>query len=313
MMLRQVLPVVPTPFGPGGEADAEAIGKLARHAVDAGAGGIVFPGVASEDLHLSAHERRACLSAAVGAVEGRLPVVAGVNDPNPTAMVAMAESAAECGANAIMAMAVPAMGSDAARWFGRIAEATEGLPIVLQNLDAPRGAGLSADQMLHLARQIPAVRYVKEEGVPSGPKVTALVGGVGADLDGVIGGAGGRYLFEELERGAIATMPAFELLELHVAIVSAHRAGRRAEALALYERSLPLLLIQAPYRMRLTKLILTHCGLMDRETVREPLPEIDEPLRRLAIEFYERLQGMNLGWPHPADGQADASPASVVV
>jgi 4-hydroxy-tetrahydrodipicolinate synthase len=250
---------------------------------------VVFPGVASEDVHLSAEERGGCLAAVVAAVAGRVPVVAGINSALPEEMVKLAAEARGIGAGAIMAMAIPAMGGEAARWFGRIAEATDGLPIILQNQSAPRGANLSAAEMLQVARQVPAIRYIKEETVPSGPRVSELVEGRGPNIDGVIGGGGARYLFEELERGVIATMPAIELLELHVAIYRAYDRGDRALAMALYERSVPLLLIQAPYRMRLTKLILKHRGLIETEIVREPLPEMDQVLRRLTIELYERL------------------------
>ena len=41
----------------------------------------------------------------------------------------------------------------------------------------------------------------------------------------IFGGAGGRYLTDELARGAAGTMPACELAEMHVAMLAAHRAG----------------------------------------------------------------------------------------
>jgi 4-hydroxy-tetrahydrodipicolinate synthase len=287
--LTGVLPIIPTPFSGDGGVDMSGMARLVDYAISAGASALVFPGVASEDIHLDAGERAACLAAVSAAAAGRVPVIAGVNSADPDEMVKLAERAAELGANGIMAMAVPAMGEDRIASFERIATATGGLPIILQNLGKPRGADLSADEMLELAAAIPAVRYVKEEGVPSGPQVSRLVAGSGTYLDGVIGGGGARYLFEELERGAIGTMPALELIEIHVAIVSAHLAGRREDALALYERTLPLLLIQQPYRMRMTKLILAHRGLIAGDAVREPLPEMDAVLKSLVLEFYGRL------------------------
>jgi 4-hydroxy-tetrahydrodipicolinate synthase len=187
----------------------------------------------------------------------------------------------------IMAMAIPDMGADFASWFKRISDATEGRPIILQNLFAPRGADLSSQDMLELAQAVPAIQYVKEEGIPSGTKVSALVAAVGAELKGVIGGGGARYVFEELERGAVATMPAIELLELHVELLNAYFQHRREDALALYTKSLPLLLIQAPYRMRMTKHILRHKGLIKSDYVREPLPEMDGQLKHLVLELYE--------------------------
>lgn len=288
-LLRGVLPIVPTPFGPDGAADEASLRRVTAHAIEAGAAALVYPGVASEDLFLSAEERRACLSVVVSTAAGRVPVIAGVNSADPAEMVDITAMAAASGVDGIMAMAVPAMGEDTGDWFARIARALGAdRPIILQNLFKPRGADLDAAAMLALAAEVPAIRYVKEEGIPSGLKVSRLVAGCGPDLDGVIGGGGARYLLEELDRGAIATMPAIELLELHVALYRAYAAHDRAEALRLYERSLPLLLIQAPFRMRLTKLILKHRGLIACDAVREPLPEMDNELIELALELYER-------------------------
>ncbi|MDC0738315.1 dihydrodipicolinate synthase family protein [Cognatishimia sp. SS12] len=285
--LNGVLPVVPTPFLDSGELDLRSLANLIDFAVDAGASALVYPGVASEDVHLTPAERAACLQTAVRQNRGRLPIVAGVNSKTAQGMVDAAEQAAASGADMIMAMAIPDMGADYVNWFKRISAATEGRPIILQNLFAPRGADLSAQEMLNLAEAIPAIHYVKEEGIPSGVKVSALVAAVGGSLKGVIGGGGARYVFEELERGAVATMPAIELLELHVGLLNAYFEHRRDHALELYTKSLPLLLIQAPYRMRMTKHILKHKGLIKSDFVREPLPEMDDQLKHLVLELYE--------------------------
>jgi 4-hydroxy-tetrahydrodipicolinate synthase len=287
-LLRGVLPIVPTPFSLTGEPDTVSLRRVVNHAVEAGAAALVYPGVASEDVRLTTEERATCLNVVIHEAGGRVPVIAGVNSADPTEMVSLSRGVTAQGADGVMAMAVPAMKEDFDGWFGQIADAIDGRPIILQNLFAPRGANLSADQMIALAGAVPAIRYVKEEGVPSGPTVSRLVSAVGPDLDAVIGGGGARYLLEELDRGAVATMPAIELLSLHVALMTAYQAGRREEAVRLYEQSLPLLLIQAPYRMRLTKLILKHHSLIDTDLVREPLPEMDDTLKKLAIELYTR-------------------------
>ncbi|MCO5732199.1 dihydrodipicolinate synthase family protein [Rhizobium sp. SSA_523] len=286
--LEGVLPIIPTPFDQTGAVDSGALRALVEFGVDGGATALVFPGVASEDVHLSAAERRDALMHVVDAAAGRLPIIAGVNSADPEVMVDLARTVADLNVDGVMAMAVPAMGDNLVSWFKRLSDALDGGVIILQNLFAPRGADLSARQMLDLAAAVPAIRYVKEEGVPSGPKVSELVAGCGPNLDGVIGGGGARYLFEELERGAIATMPAIELLELHVALMRAYTSGDRERALTLYTQSLPLLLIQAPYRMRLTKLILKHRQVMATDLVREALPEMDETLKALTLEFYDR-------------------------
>ena len=109
--LKGVLPIVPTPFAKSGEVDEVSLRKVAAHAIEAGAAALVFPGVASEDLYLSAEERRRALG------------LAGVNSSDPAEMVEITRMAVEAGADGIMAMAVPGMEGDCGTWFGRIAAA----------------------------------------------------------------------------------------------------------------------------------------------------------------------------------------------
>ena len=289
--LAGVLPVVPTPFSEDGSVDHESLSNVVSYAIGCGVSSLVYPGVASEDIQLSVEERTACVQTVTQSAAGKVTVIGGVNSPDAEEMVALAKFMREQGVDGIMAMAVPSMAEKGfVHWFQSISDATGGLPIVLQNLFAPRGANLDATEMLELSRNVEAIRYVKEEAIPSGPTVSAVVAGMGDALEGVIGGGGARYVFEELERGVIATMPAIELLELHVALLEAYSAGDRDYALELYQRSLPLLLMQAPYRMRLTKLILKNRGIIKTDLVREDLPMLDDVSRALILEMYQSLE-----------------------
>lgn len=54
---------------------------------------------------------------------------------------------------------------------------------------------------------------------------TALAG----NIDGIFDGAGGRYIMDELNRGAAGTMPAAGLADIHSAIVGAYHSGNPAE------------------------------------------------------------------------------------
>ena len=134
--------------------------------------------------------------------------------------------------------------------------------IMLQNVPPPAGAGLDPDVVLDLLRAVPAIRYVKEETLPSGQRLTALRDGAPATLLGVFGGAGGRYITDELRRGAAGTMPAIELAEVHAALFAAHRAGDEKRVRQLFTRMLPVLNTQAVFRWALTKYVLQRRGLI---------------------------------------------------
>src|SRR5207237_9124802 len=90
-----------------------------------------------------------------------------------------------------------------------------------------------------------------------------------------VGGAGWRYVIDELGRGARGTMPACEVTELHVRMLAAFDEGREADARDLFERTLPLLSMQAVFRWRLTKAVLQRRGLIDSAYTRAPGPDLD--------------------------------------
>ena len=276
--LHGVFPVLPTPFGPDGAPDEAAFLRLADFAVAAGVQGIVFPGMASEVETLSPEERAGLVAALGRHLGGRLPFLVGASDADPARAAARAREGREAGAAAAMIMAPPGAAGDVPKqvaFFAAVAEGVPGLPLMLQNAPPPNGAGLSPEAVAAVCRAVPAIRYVKEETLPCGQHVSAILAEVGDRLDGVFGGAGARYVMDELARGAAGTMPAAEMADLHVALVRAFREGDYAEARRLYSRSLPLLLVQAVFRVRLTKAVLAARGLLDSTFARAAGPSLD--------------------------------------
>ncbi len=275
--LSGVFPVLPTPFTPGGEIDAEALAGLVAFVVEAGVDGVVYPGMASEVETMSAEERLAMVQALGAALAGRLPFIVGASDADPAKAAARAEEGRAVGARAAMIMAPAACGADTARhieFYRAVASGTP-LSIMLQNAPQPMGAALKPSEIAEIVRAVPVIRFVKEETLPCGQHVSAILSEVGDRLDGVFGGAGARYVMDELARGAAGTMPASEMADLHVALVAAFRAGDHAEARRLYSRSLPMLLFQAIFRVRLTKAVLYARGLLSSTAARASGPIFD--------------------------------------
>jgi 4-hydroxy-tetrahydrodipicolinate synthase len=158
-------------------------------------------------------------------------------------------------------------------YYARVA--AEGVPLILQNAPPPAGCALSADDVIDLVRTIEGIRYVKEETLPSGQRITRILAAQPPALAGVFGGAGGRYITDELARGACGTMPACELTDLHARQFALHRAGDAAGVRALYYRMLPLLNFQAVFRMAMTKEVLRARGIIASAGLRAAGPQLD--------------------------------------
>lgn len=292
--LNGILPVLPTPFLKGGGVDLAAMPRLVRFAIDAGAGGVVFPGFASEVEQLTASERRDLLAQVVKAVDGKTAIIAGASAETVEEAVNHGSVARELGVNWLMIQPPKSIGSGAAEVIAFLSAVAAKLPsarFILQNAPAPRGSDLSPETIIEVANAVLEIAYVKEETLPAGPAITAILSAQPGQMLGVIGGGGARYILDEYARGACAAMPAIEIADKHVALDQAWRAGNKGKARDIYVRTLPLLTLQAVFRMRLTKHVMMRRGILDNTITRAPTPDldafstadIDENLRELGM------------------------------
>jgi len=279
MMLKGIFPVIPTLFTDDDTVDPDALRSVVGFALDAGAHGVVFPGVASEYNFLSVEERGKLMSVVFDEVRGRVPIIGGASAATSEEAILAGQHAKDHGINHLMIMAPSGLGQDVdahRKFFARITAELTDVEVILQNAPSPIGASLDVDAIASIVEANPAITYTKEETLPSGPVITALRAKEILQLKGILGGGGCRYIIDELNRGVLGALPAVELTDLHVAIYEAHMARDFERARKLYRNSLPLLTCQSIYRMRLTKYVLKQRGISDRLHVRAPLPELDE-------------------------------------
>jgi 4-hydroxy-tetrahydrodipicolinate synthase len=277
-ILSGVFPVVPTPFTDDGSINPAALKSIIDFVIQSGANGLVYPGMASEVETLSATERLTLVQAVGEELNGRLPFIVGASDADPEQAAARAEEGRMVGACAAMIMAPVQCGRNVAAhiaFYSAIASKTS-LPLMLQNAPNPMGAGLNPAEVAEIVKAVGQIRFVKEETLPCGQNITKIYSLTGAHLHGVFGGAGARYLIDELNRGAAGTMPAVEMTDVHVKIVNAWRAGDAHLARQLYSRTLPLLLFQQIFRVHLTKAVLAARGLLSSRFVRAAGPKFDD-------------------------------------
>jgi dihydrodipicolinate synthase/N-acetylneuraminate lyase len=282
-ILSGVLPILPTIFTASGAIDETGTRRVLEYIIRSGARGIVFPGLASEYETLT-REERLHMTRLIGAwIGARVPFVVGASAASTDDAVAFAAAGAKAGAVAAMVLTPKVYADDPAgmRDFYRAVYSRSGIDIMLQNAPAPMGIGLSLEKVAELARAVDGIRYVKEEAPPSGQRITRLTELAGDSLLAVFGGAGARYVIDELSRGAKGTMPACEITELHVGMFDRFHRGDETGARDLFERTLPLLNMQAIFRWRLTKAVLQRRGLIENTFVRAPGPELDR---------YDRLE-----------------------
>lgn len=296
-MLKGIFPAIPTCFTDSGSIDIEAQKKVIQFVIKAGAHGIVFPGTASEYSFLTSKERVTLIKVLVEEINEKLPIIAGIGSSTIEESILLGQEAIKSGIRHFMLMAPNRFKQDVDKhtdFFMKVAEQLPGCEIILQNAPYPIGAGLNADELIKIAKNNPSIKYIKEETLPSGPTITALLEHKISHLIGVFGGGGSRYIIDELKRGSIGAVPAAEITDLHVAIYNAHKSGEYRKARNLYRLSLPLLTAQTIYRMELTKYILKKRGIVDALHVRAPLPKLDSYAQEDLDEILKDLKEENI-------------------
>lgn len=240
MRFPGIVPAVTTPFDPGGAVDTAGLAANVRFLLDAGVHGIVGTGTMGEAGSLEAGERRLVLETVATAVDGSVPVIAGVSSGTADASIAYARDAAAAGAAAIMLL--PPLGYRADRaeleaFYAAVADGA-GLPVMLYNNPEASGVDLLAPAIAAIAERVEGVVAVKEcsgdvRRIPAllaaAPQLEVLVGGDDWALEGFSAGATGWV-------SGVADVAPREC----VALYEHCRAGELDAAREVYQRLLPL-------------------------------------------------------------------------
>jgi 4-hydroxy-tetrahydrodipicolinate synthase len=271
--------IMPTPFTDEGELDLASLSRLTEFLVELGVDGVVVLGVMGEAPKLSEPEQEEVIRTTVAAAQGRIPVFAGSGAAGTDLAVLRSRRALELGAAGLL-VAPPPVQSDGVilEYYRRIGSAV-GETIILHDYPAATAIRLSPELVARLFDEVPEVQVIKLEEPPTGPKISAIRA-LGSDIS-IVGGLGGLYFLEELERGADGMMTGLSFPDLLISIYRAYTAGSRAEARRLFFDACPLLRheFQAGIGLALRKEIYRRRGAIASAFVRHPGAQIDDRLR----------------------------------
>jgi 4-hydroxy-tetrahydrodipicolinate synthase len=162
--LEGIFPIMQTPFSDSGALDVETLAHEAQFLDRIGVQGMVWPQLASEFPLLSFDERLAGAEALVWTnkaldTKTRPAVVVGVQASDIETAVKYARHAEKLAPDAIIAIPLNG-GKDEAKqmeYYAAIGEACS-RPLIVQTVGP-----MSVDLVLRMAKQIPTLRYVKDE------------------------------------------------------------------------------------------------------------------------------------------------------
>jgi 4-hydroxy-tetrahydrodipicolinate synthase len=266
-----VYPILATPFDEKEGVDLESFDRLVRFMDSLAVDGITILGVLGEANRLVDREREALIRTAVAAA-GRMPVIVGTSHSGTLAARELSQMAEQLGSKAVMvtphAEAVP-NDDRVFDYYKAIADGI-GIPIVAQDHPASTQVHMGVPLLLRLVRELPRVASIKQEAVPTAPKIRALAAGMKERRIPILTGLGALYGLFDLEAGSSGFNTGFAFPEALTAMVRAAQARDWKKVREIYARFLPLIVFEQQPGVAVRKEILRLRGAIASSTVRRP-------------------------------------------
>jgi len=154
-----------TPFTSNGDIDEPRLRELVEYQISNGIELLVPCGTTGESATMTEAEDQFVIKTTIELARGRAKVIAGTGSNSTAAAIENSKVARELGADAVLIVAPfynkPTQAGLYAH-FRAIAEAIEGLPVVMYNVPGRTSSNISAETTLRLARDVENIVAVKE-------------------------------------------------------------------------------------------------------------------------------------------------------
>lgn len=279
--LRGCATALVTPFKADGAVDEKRLRDLIEYQISGGVRILVPCGTTGESVTMTDEENRLVIRTTVELARGRAKVIAGTGSNSTAVTIARSQNAQSLGVDGVLTVAPyynkPTQEGLYAH-FRAIAEAVNGLPVVIYNVPGRTSSNIAAETTLRLARDCENIVAVKEasgnmsqimEILRSRPEGFRVISGDDALTLAMIA-LGGDGLISVASNEAPELMSKINDLAL---------AGNWDEARALHYRLLPLMeanfIESSPGPV---KAALALMGLLE-ENLRLPLVPVQEKTR----------------------------------
>lgn len=292
--LHGVCPIVATPFTSSAELDIDSLQNLAGWLIDGGCHALTLFGIAGEYYKLSDDERRRVVRVVVDLCRARgVPCIISVTQHATALAVREARTWEDAGADCLMLLPPFFLRPSAADLYrhARAVAAAVRLPIMLQYAPEQTGVPVPPELLAQLHAESPNVSMFKIECRPPGAYISKFRNL--APTARVFIGNAGFQLIEAMERCAVGVMPGCSMFDIYLQIYDAFVSGRRAEAVRIHSRLLPLLNhIRQDVEMIIfyEKKILHRRNVIATDCCRLPTFTPDEIHEKLFEQYYAALR-----------------------
>jgi 4-hydroxy-tetrahydrodipicolinate synthase len=273
-MFTGVIPILVTPFQDSNDetVDLASWRRLLEFMVGIGVDGVTILGVLGESNRLNDEERQTLIEAAVAVVARREPIIVGTSATGTRTAAYLSRMAQDLGADAVMVTpareAVPNE-ERIVELYQRVAGSVS-LPIVLQDHPFSTDVHMPVGLIVRILRSVKAIGCVKEEAVPTAPKIRQIRDAFTDRPMPILSGLGALYAAFDLEAGSDGFNTGFAFPEVMQALVAAARDADWTRVHQIYSRFAPLIVFEQQPGIAIRKEVLRRRGLLASPRVRHP-------------------------------------------
>jgi 4-hydroxy-tetrahydrodipicolinate synthase len=299
-MFTGVIPILATPFQDDESLDLRSWQRLLEFMVTLGVDGVTMLGVLGESNRINDEERQTLIETAVAVVGKRIPIIVGTSGTGTAIARVLSKMAEDLGADAVMVTpakeAVPNE-DRIGELYQQIARSVS-LPIVLQDHPASTDVHMPAALIARIVRANPSIACVKEEAVPTAPKIRQVREALGERKISILSGLGALYAPFDLEAGCDGLNTGFAFPEVLQALVAAAREADWTRVHDIYSRFAALMVFEQQPGLAIRKELLRRRGLLSCARVRHPGQTITAAQSALLDAIIARtLPGVDIAQP----------------
>jgi 4-hydroxy-tetrahydrodipicolinate synthase len=271
-MFAGVIPILATPFHDDESLDLHSWQRLLEFMVALGANGVTILGVLGESSRLNDEERHTLIETAVAVVRKRIPIIVGTSAAGTRAAQHLSRMAQDLGADAVMVTPAKEAVPNEERVFELYQQVATSvsIPIVLQDHPGSTDVHMPAGLIARIVRSIPSIACVKEEALPTAPKIRQLREALADRQTSILSGLGALYAPFDLEAGSNGFNTGFAFPEVLQALVTAARESDWARVHQIFSRFAALIVFEQQPGVAIRKEILRRRGLLSSARVRHP-------------------------------------------
>lgn len=299
--LTGILPVAPTPFFDDGRVDEDGMRRVIDCLIDMGVDAICVLANYSEQFLLSDDERDLLMRVSLEHAAGRVPMIVTVSHFHTGIVVKRARAAEAMGAEMVMMMPPyhgAGLRADPNGIFEHFAAVSDAISIPIMVQDAPlSGTDLPVSLLARMAREIENVSYFKIECPFAADKLAALIAEAGDHVAGPFDGEEAVTLLADLDAGCTGTMSSGMFPEKLRVIVASYLEGNKDQALAQWQKCLPLINHEnRQCGLRACKTVYAEGGVIQSDHVRHPLRPMSDRTKSRLLSLARDLDLIALRW-----------------